>query len=171
MKPCLFTLLALASSMLGLSCINPFAPKLDFNLQAQLCNDLTNIDNVLCTFRNAYAFKDTTLYGSIIASDFTFLYRDYDKGVDVFWGRDEDIRTTFGLFQSIQRLDLVWNTVISSTMTPDSLDATIIRNFNLTVTFSANDIVRVEGYANWTLKRTVTSDVWKIIRWRDESNF
>ena len=81
----------------NLSCVNPFAPRLDVNLQAVLCSDLTKIENVLCTFRNAYAFKDTTLYGTILGTDFTFIYRDYDKGVDVSWGRDEEMRSTFGL--------------------------------------------------------------------------
>ena len=163
----------LVIGLLLTGCTNPFAPRLDTSPSnsSSILGDQRQIDGVFQNFKQAYAFRDSTIYGQLLAPNFIFIYRDYDKGVDVFWGRDEDIRTTFGLFQSIQRLDLVWNTVISSTMTPDSLDATIIRNFNLTVTFSANDIVRVEGYANWTLKRTVTSDVWKIIRWRDESNF
>jgi len=63
------------------------------------------------------------------------------------------------------------NTMIRSTIEPDSLSASLIRNFNLTVTFSANDIVRVDGYATWTLERKQTSDVWQLARWRDESNF
>lgn len=156
-------------AMTSLSCINPFSPKLDFSLQSLLCNDLTNIQNVLCTFRNAYAFKDTTLYGSILSGDFFFVYRDYDKGVDVSWGRDEEMRTTYGLFQSVQSLALVWNSEIAI-VENDTLRS-IQRVFNLTVTFNPSDITRVDGNAILTFARPTVNDPWKIVRWRDESNY
>jgi hypothetical protein len=156
-------------ALVNLSCLNPFAPKLDTNLEATLCSDLTKIENVLCTFRNAYSFKDTTLYGSVIAPDFTFIYRDYDRGVDVTWGRDEEMRTTYGLFQSVESLTLIWNREISSNVT-DTL-STLQRAFNLTVTFNASDITRVDGNANLTFQRATVNDPWKIVRWRDESNY
>jgi hypothetical protein len=164
-----FFLVAVAAA----GCVNPFAPGEDTSLSgsSSILGDQRQIDGVFQNFKQAYAFRDSTIYGQLLAQNFIFIYRDYDKGVDVFWGRDDDIRTTYGLFQNVQRLDLVWNTMISSTVEPDSLKATLIRNFNLTVTFSANDVVRVDGYANWTLERAQTSDAWKITRWRDESNF
>ena len=154
-------------------CTNPFAPKLDTSAAGSnaILVDQHQIEGVFLNFKQAYAYRDTTFYGQVLAPDFIFVYRDYDKGADVFWGRDDDLRTTEGLFQNVQRLDLVWNSVISQSVEPDSLKATILRNFNLTVTFSANDIVRVDGYANWTLQRARTEDDWKIVRWRDESNF
>jgi hypothetical protein len=163
--------LVIAFSIAG--CDNPFAPSLDTTLSGTgtILGDQTQIDGVFQNFKQAYAFRDSMIYGQLLAPNFIFVYRDYDKGVDVFWTRDEDIRTTYGLFQNVQRLDLVWNTVISSTVDSDSLRATIIRNFNLTVTFNASDIVRVDGYANWTLERLKIGDVWMITRWRDESNY
>ncbi len=156
-------------SAAGISCLNPFAPRLDTSSALAVCSDLTQIDNVLCTLRNAYSFKDTTLYGSIIAPDFTFSFRDYDHGVDVTWGRDDEMRATYGLFQSVQSLTLIWNNEISS----DSGETrrTVIRGFNLTVTFNPSDIERADGYANLTFERPTTADPWKIIFWRDESNF
>ena len=156
-----------------MGCDNPFAPRLDTSPSnnQSILGDQRQIDGVFQNFKQAYAFRDSTIYGQVLAPNFIFIYRDYDKGVDVFWGRDDDIRTTYGLFQNVQRLDLVWNTIISSNMDADSLKAIIVRNFNLTVTFSTNDIVRVDGYANWTLERAQTADIWKITRWRDESNF
>ncbi|HEV8538998.1 MAG TPA: hypothetical protein VGR15_08790 [Bacteroidota bacterium] len=168
MKRIVAVLLGL-TSLTSLSCLNPFSPKLDFNLQALLCNDLTNIENVLCTFRNAYAFKDTTLYGAIIASDFFFIYRDYDKGVDVSWGRDEEMRTTYGLFQSVQSLSLIWNSEIPI-VESDTLRS-IQRVFNLTVTFNPSDVTGVDGNAILTFARPTPNDPWKIVRWRDESNY
>lgn len=162
-------MLAAGCALVNLSCLNPFAPRLDNNLQASLCSDLTNIDNVLCTFRNAYSFKDTTLYGSIIASDFTFIYRDYDLGIDVTWGRSEEMRTTYGLFQSVESLTLIWNSEIPIFVS-DTLRS-VQRAFNLTVAFNANDVTRVDGNAVLTFQRATSNDPWKIVRWRDESNY
>ncbi len=152
-----------------LSCLNPFAPRLNTEAAAQTCSDLTSIEDVLCTFRNAYTFKDTTLYGSIIGKDFTFTYRDYDQGVDVSWGRTDEMRITYGLFQSVESLTLIWNTEVSSNVTDTSYSS--IRGFNLTVTFNPSDIERVDGYANLTFVREKSTDPWKIAFWRDESNY
>lgn len=162
---------ALASALMvaSFSCLNPFAPHLDTNLQADLCSDLTQIDDVLCVFRNAYAFKDTTLYGSLLASEFTFIFRDYDRGVDVSWGRDEEMRTTYGLFQNVESLTLIWNNEIPISVS-DTLTS-IQRAFNLTVKFNPSDVTRVDGNAALTFTRARISDQWKIIRWRDESNY
>lgn len=155
--------------LFNLSCLNPFAPRLDTTLEAETCSDLTKIDNVLCTFRNAYSFKDTTLYGSLIASDFTFTYTDYDKGVDVSWGRNEEMRATYGLFESVQALNLIWNNEISST--GDDTLKSIERGFNLTVIFNPSDITRVDGYALLTFVRPTASDPWKIKSFREKTKF
>lgn len=166
--------MAFAVCVIAAGCDNPFAPGLDTSPSSgsSILGDQRHIEGVFQNFKQAYAFRDSTIYGQLLAQNFIFIYKDYEKGgIDVFWGRDEDIRSTYGLFQNVQRLDLVWNTMISSAVEEDSLKATIIRNFNLTVTFSPSDVVRVEGYANWTLERTQTTDNWKITRWRDESNF
>jgi len=154
-------------------CDNPFAPKLNTSLSGKesILADQRTIEGVYQNFSKAYSFQDTTIYRQLLAPDFIFVYRDYEKGADVFWGRDEDVRITHGLFQNVQSLQLIWNTTIKSIVEPDSLSASLVRNFNLTVAFSANDIVRVEGYANWTLERTQIDEGWRLTRWRDESNF
>ena len=162
-------MLSLAAVLFASGCINPFAPKLDLTPASESCSDLTSIDNVLCTFRNAYTFKDSTLYGSVIDPNFTFSFRDYDHGVDVTWGRTDEMRTTYALFQNAQSLTLIWDNEISSSGNDTTFSS--IRGFNLTVTFSSNDIANVDGYANLTFYRPSTKDGWKIVRWRDESNF
>jgi hypothetical protein len=169
MKSNLIPVAALCSAFLWGSCLNPFAPRLDTEPASQICSDLTLTDNVLCTFRNAYTFKDTTLYSSILSPDFTFIYRDYDRGVDVTWGREDEMRTTYALFQSVQSLTLIWNNEISSNGS-DTLRS-IVRGFNLTVTFNPSEVTRVDGYANLIFSRLRAGDPWKILRWRDESNF
>lgn len=159
----------LVIALLSIQCINPFAPRLDTDLNATSCADLTILDNMFCAFRNAYAFKDTTLYGTLLDPQFTFSYRDYDLGVDVTWGRDDEMRSTYGLFQSVQSLSLIWNNVISADT--GNLKRTVVRGFNLTVTFNPGDIERIDGYANLTFVRNDLQEDWRLYYWRDESNF
>ncbi|OGU54610.1 MAG: hypothetical protein A2V66_17330 [Ignavibacteria bacterium RBG_13_36_8] len=153
--------------MLFESCINPFAPKLDSELgnDGSLISDLSEMQGVFQNFQYAYTFKDTLIYGELLAGDFMFSYRDYDRGIDVSWGRDDEMRVTQGLFQNSQRLDLIWNEIVSMTM--DSTQ--IIRSFNLTITFNPTDIIYVDGRVNLSLRKD--NSKWKIIHWIDESNF
>lgn len=150
------------------SCVNPFAPGIDENLGRGkgLISDQTNVDGVFQNFQYAYTFKDTLIYSQVLNKNFTFSYRDYDLGVDVSWGRDEEMKVSTGLFQNSQRLDLVWNNIVS--LTGDS--TRIIRGFNLTVTFNPTDIIFVDGRVNLTLAKDENRK-WKILRWIDESNF
>ncbi len=77
--------------------------------------------------------------------------------------------TTNGLFQNTERLDLIWNNIILSTQ--DSVFATIVRGFNLNITFNPTDVVRVDGRVNVSLRRDLVTKVWRMTRWIDESNF
>jgi len=153
------------------ACTNPFAPKFDadFDSGGPPISDQTTIEGVFQNFQYAYTFKDTLIYGNLITSDFTFTYRDYENGFDVNWGRDEEMRTTNGLFQNSQRLDLIWNNIVLSTI--DSLDANIVRSFNLNITFNPTDVVRIDGRVNVSLKQDPASNKWQMTRWIDESNF
>jgi hypothetical protein len=149
-------------------CLNPFAPRLDTSPTGPSL-DQTTIDGVFQKFQKSYSIRDTTLYGDLLDVSFSFVFRDYEQGIDITWGRDEELRTTYGLFQTAQRLDLIWNNEASHTETDTS--ANIVRGFNLTITFNPSDIERVDGYANLTFQRPRIGDRWKIVRWRDESNF
>jgi hypothetical protein len=155
------------------SSCNPFAPGLDESLGggSSILGDAVTIDGVFQNMKYAYTFRDTTIYGQLLNSEFSFVFRDYDRGVEVTWGRDEEMQTTRGLFQNVQRLDLVWNNIIA--LSTDSLNtqASVSRNFNLTVTFNPSDIIRVDGYATLALARSASEKPWQIVRWRDESNF
>lgn len=79
------------------------------------------------------------------------------------------MRTTNGLFQNAQRLDLIWNNIVLSTQ--DSISVNIVRSFNLTITFNPTDVVRVDGRVNLLMKKDINTQVWRIISWIDESNF
>jgi hypothetical protein len=150
------------------ACINPFAPGLDEFPAASTCDPYT-VEGIFQCFQAAYTFRDTTVYGQLIDPSFVFVFRNYDLGVDITWGRDDEMRTTFGLFQNVQKLDLIWNTIVSASA--ESTTVNVVRSFNLTLVFNPSDIERIDGYANLTLQRARVTDPWRIVRWRDESNF
>ncbi len=164
---CLAT--ALAAVLALSSCMNPFAPALSSGGGGAVLGDQRTIEGLFQNFRYAYVFKDTLTYGRLLDRTFTFVYRNYDQGVDVTWGRDEDMLATQGLFSAAQQLDLVWNEVVQTD--GDSLLQNISRGFNLTITFNPSDILRAQGRVNLRVARSATSEPWKIIRWRDESNY
>jgi len=152
---------------------NPFAPAFDDSDPTgdSVLGDTRTVDGVFQNVKVAYTFRDTTIYGQLIHSDYSFVYRDYDRGVDVSWGRDEEMRITHQLFRNVQRLDLVWNNIISVSTDSTNTRTNVSRNFNLTVTFNPTDIIRVDGYATLNLTRPRSDVPWLIARWRDESNF
>lgn len=157
--------------LLFAGCRNPFAPAVDYreSQSSSVLSDQKTTDGVFQNFQYAYAFKDTSVYGKVIDNSFVFSYRDYEQGFDVSWSRDEEMKTTYGLFQNAQRLDLIWNNIVLSTF--DSTSANIIRGFNLTITFNPTDVIRVDGRVNVTMLKDPATKVWKISKWIDESNF
>lgn len=152
------------------SCVNPFAPGLaNYQGDDEILGDQKTVEGLFQNFRYSYMFKDSLVYGALLADDFRFIYRDFDKGVDESWGRDEDMRTTYRLFQATQNLDLNWNDVINAV--GDTVLQDISRGFNLTVIFSPTDVVTVFGRVNLRISRPNTQTEWRISQWRDESNF
>ena len=150
------------------ACTNPFAPKLTDGRQ-EIIEDQKTVDGVFANFRYAYIFKDTLVYGRLLADNFTFTYHNYEKNIDVSWGRTEDMLTTAGLFNAAQSLDLIWNQVVISI--GDSLRLNITRGFTLNITFDPTYSEEIVGRVNLTLARTNPDSVWLIERWIDESNF
>jgi hypothetical protein len=164
-------LLFISASLLQItSCDNPFAPSLNKNggSSGTLSNQET-IEGLFENFRYAYIFKDTLVYGDVLESDFVFIYRNYEKGTDESWGREQEMLTSYRLFQATQNLDLVWNEILVNV--GDSLLRDVSRSFNLNIVFNPSDIIRINGIANFRLKRNQTDRKWRILSWRDESNF
>lgn len=151
-----------------IGCINPFSPTLDLNEgnSTSIISEQKTVDGVFQNFLYAYTFKDTSIYGELLEPDFTFSFRDYDLGVDVSWGRDDEMRVTQGLFSNSQELNLIWNNIVS--ITDDSTN--IVRSFNLTITFNPTDIILVDGRVRLTLNKG-DDNKWRIKTWIDESNF
>lgn len=161
---------ALISGIAFFSCTNPFAPGLaDTDQDAPVISDQKTVEGIFENFRYAYIFKDTLVYGNLLADDFTFIYRNYNDNVDYSWGRDQDMMTTSGLFRAAQNLELIWNDVVIAI--GDTVLKDISRGFNLSIVFGPSDIVNIQGRANFRLKRQNTDEPWKIFQWRDESNY
>jgi hypothetical protein len=161
----------LAAALSGSGC-NPFAPGYEESPTgaSSLISDGKEVNGIFQNMRYAYTFKDTTIYGGLLASNFIFSYRDYEGEVkDVSWGRDEEMRITSRLFENATVLNLIWNNIIGES--EDSLNADVTRSFTLTVTFNPNDIVRVDGHASLRLARPTSQSPWQIVRWQDESNY
>jgi hypothetical protein len=152
-----------------ISCINPFAPKLDEELgsSSSLISDQKDIEGIFQNLQYAYTFKDTTIYSGLLSKNFTFTFRDYEEEVDKAWGRDEEMRITHSLFNNAERLDLIWNDIVA--ITSDSTN--VVRGFNLTITFNPTDVIFVDGKVNLQLSKANSLKKWKIITWIDESNF
>jgi hypothetical protein len=163
----LLLLLSVLFLSLVAGCLNPFAPRLDTSPLDEALDPRT-VEGVFRKFQKSYSNRDTTSYGELLDSRFTFVYRDYEQQIDVSWGRDEELRATYGMFQSAQRIDLIWNDIVS--MTEDSTRLNVIRSFTLTVMLNPTDILSAAGIANVTLDRKQTTDPWKMVAWRDESN-
>ena len=159
--------LLVAGLLIGVTACNPFAPKLEEQQSVQF-GDAHTIDGFFQAFKYAYEFKDTTLYGTLLSPDFIFSYRNYDRGVDVQWGRDDEMRTTASLFDNAQTLTLLWGNVLDSSGTSTQYDITL--SFSLDITFNPSDIEHVDGRAIFHLTRPTPSDVWKASHWQDESN-
>ena len=160
-------LVVLAVLALVISC-NPFAPGID-NTISQNGFSADSINGYFEVFRAAYQFKDTTYYGKLLAPNFVFSYRNYDRGLDLEWGRDEEMQTTGSLFTSSESLDLLWGNILDSSGTDTIFDIT--RSFSLDITLNLGEILHVDGRAIFNLVRPTKNDPWQAIRWRDESNF
>ncbi len=151
-------------------CINPFSPKVvDSDFGTPIISDQKTIDGVFLNFRYAYVFEDTLVYSKLLDEDFTFVYKNYELGVDVSWGKEQDVRTTFGLFQAASNIDLIWNDTYTSI--GDSIERNVQRGFSLTIIFSPTDVVRLQGKANFRLIFYPQDSIWKISYWRDETYF
>ena len=167
----IFSLIMLIIIIFSVSsgCFNPFSPKID-NTQSieNIITDQKTVEGFFQNFKYAYTFKDTTIYGQLLAENFVFIYFDYDLELDVSWDRVTDMKTTYGLFTNTQDLKLVWNNIVFQD--GDSLNIDVKRSFNLSIIFNPNDVINFYGFVDMTLSRASSDDKWRLKRWRDLTN-
>lgn len=151
---------------------NPFAPGLAEKALTQdpLGNQRT-IDGFFTRFQNAYQLRDTTIYGPLIQPNFTFTYHDFNNNVDVSWGRDVEMTSTYNMFSQSEDIQLQWNDIVSEVEDSTSTRAQVVRRFNLAIILKNSDVLRTDGAANFLLSRSDSTQPWRLLFWRDESNF
>ncbi len=154
-----------------LACTNPFAPGIkDQENSSDILGDQKTIDGVFANFKYSYIFKDTLVYGKLLANDFTFIYKNPESpDLNKSWGRSEDMVSTNNLFNGTENLNLIWDDVLVSV--GDSTQQDISRGFTLSVTFSEQDKVYLYGKVIFTLTRENEMEIWKIKKWIDESYY
>lgn len=152
------------------ACDNPFAPKLnkDGFIGNNVLGDQTTIEGLFQNFRYAYLIKDTVIYSNLLDPEFTFEYYDYDKNVNITWGREEEMLTTYRLFQASDNLEIIWNEAIIPGGGNDTLKV-ISRGFTLNVTLSPTDMISTYGRVNLRIIKRPPDYIWKILKWKDES--
>ncbi len=162
--------LILCCGMALAACLNPFAPDVEkSDLFDELLGNPKTIDGFYLRFQNAYQLRDTTLYGPLIDPNFSFIFRDFDRNVDVTWSRSEDLNSTYNLFVQSQDIQLQWNNIVLQSTNTEGTRSQVVRRFNLLVVINSNDIIRTDGSANFILARADSTQPWKLLQWRDES--
>lgn len=152
-------------------CWNPFAPGVEEGDPFEdFLGNPTTIDGFFTRFQNAYQLRDTTLYGPLIAPNFTFTYRDYDNNVDISWGRTEEMSSTYRLFINSVDIRIQWNNIISQELNADKTRGQVIRRFDLSVALEGSDLIRTDGAVNFILARPDSAEAWQLETWRDESD-
>ena len=153
-----------------LAACNPFAPALEEGDPfGGLIGDQTTVEGFFTNFRNAYELRDLSLYEPLLDSSFSFIWRDYDAQVDREWGFAQDLETTRRLFLNSSLIRLQWNQIIAQDTLSRQIEVRVVRSFNLTVTLEQGDVFRTDGNVNFTLSRGDSTAVWRLRRWRDES--
>lgn len=167
---------ALATSwllLLGLAAAcNPFAPALEEGDPfSDLLGDPTTVEGFFTNFRNAYELRDISIYEPLLDSSFTFVYYDFEAQVEKQWGFAQELRTTRRLFQSSALIQLRWNQSLTPVISDSGRLARIVRPFNLLITLESGDTFRGAGNVNFRLTRPDSTAAWRLLRWRDESEF
>lgn len=162
---------ALVFGLLG-SC-NPFAPTLsDVKIdRLALLGDRRTVKGFFEWFRNSYELRDTSLYGQILAPNFSFTFRDFANGNNEIWDRDTEMRIATNMFRQVRSTNLVWTWYVNAdTSTTDTL-ASLERYFNLTVVADEQNVYMGTGTARLTLVRADSTHPWRIKSWVDIRDF
>jgi len=152
-----------------LSSCNPFAPGLD-DIVIDQC-DRRTFDGFFECFKNAYEYRDSTLYGQLVAPDFIFTYYDFLDNIQITWDRGVEMRYTYNMFRQVKSTSLQWNYyIIADTLISDTL-ASVERAFNLFIFQDDQNVFRGTGSAHLILTRKSKEDFWKMASWYDKSDF
>ncbi len=160
-------LLALCNAI---SCVNPFAPRLDEgNLIGEVVTPQSTPEEVLTNFRYAYTFRDSLLYADVLDSAFVFQYFDPDQGPSglfVSWTREVDLLATGRLLRSFDIINLEWLDTIYTLR--EGENEILAKSFRLDLS-SADFGFSAAGFAIFTFRMNPRDRKWRIVRWVDQS--
>lgn len=164
--------IGIAFTMLLCVGCNPFAPAVDEGDPfGDLLGDPKEVTGFFTNFRNAYELRDISLYEPLLDSAFIFSYRDPDEQIERQWGFPQDLESTRRLFTNADLIRLQWNQIISQDTLDSGLQQRVVRSFNLTISLITGEAFVGGGNVNFLLKRNGEGTDWKLLRWRDESEF
>ena len=170
LKNATFAAALLAVAVKG--CINPFAPRLREGEEGELLvTEQKTPEQVLQNFDYAYTFKDSLLYADLLDSSFVFVYFDPNatpSGRFESWGREVDLRTTGRLFRAFDIIDLTWGSTVYYLDEGDYVE--LSKSFRLNLVSESGDF-HVSGHAVFTFRLCPWDGKWRIVRWKDESEF
>jgi hypothetical protein len=150
---------------------NIFKPRMvkDNNSILSTLGNRRTVDGVFLWFKNAYEFRDSTLYGKLLHPNFRFTYYDFANNTQISWDRGEEMRIQHRLFQNVKNISLTWNNYLQTDTTATS--AEVIRSFNLLLEIDAYTSYRGTGRVIFTLTRNQADEEWMLLRWFDDSDF
>jgi hypothetical protein len=161
---------SVTAALLTLSCLNPFAPKLDRSPGASIkLTQQASPDEVLDNFIYAYTYKDSLVYDQCLDSSFVFVYFDPNLGTSglfVSWNRDVDLKTTGRLLRSFDTISLTWNSTIYELY--DGNTAELSKTLHLSL-YGRQGEYNLTGNAIFNFRKSPYDSKWRITRWKDES--
>lgn len=165
--------LGLAALLATFTGCNPFAPSLDDAVTDpnKLLGDRTTVNGFFDWFRSSYQLRDSTLYGQLLARNFTFTYFDFSNNTEVSWTRDVEMTTTHKLFRNVRATTLQWNQYIIADTTLSDTMAVVERAFNLSINQDDATVYQGVGSARLVLVRKRKGEPWKMRSWYDKSDF
>jgi hypothetical protein len=179
-KICLLSLIFFLVA-LWFGCFNPFSPSVVGPGTIKPIAVQTSPDSVLHNFKYAYENRDSIVYEDCLDKDFIFRYKDQDeieqRDIDVEIPRDGkggDLYITRALFRVFDdiRLD-TW--VV--TPAPDSVGEEIWKRRKVEFHLSLRDVdgdydfqhLEATGFAEFIFRQSKEDNLWRIVRWIDES--
>jgi hypothetical protein len=164
--------LAIIALLIGLAACNPFAPALEEGDEFDdLMGDPRTIEGFFTAFKYAYELRDINLYQSLLDSSFVFIYYDLESGVEREWRFAQDVESTRRLFNRANNIQLTWNQIIARDEFEEGRRAQVVRSFDLLIGLAGSEAMRGSGNVNFLLTRRDTTNAWRLLQWRDESEF
>ena len=155
-----------------LNACNPFAPAaIEGDPFGDLLGDPTTIEGFFTNFRNAYEIRDISLYEPLLDSSFVFTYHDFDAQIDREWRFAQELESTRSLFQNTTFTRLQWNQILSQDEFSNGLQSRVVRSFNISISLDTGEDFQTDGNVNFVLVRSDSVSNWRLLSWRDESEF